>query len=315
MEDNYNISDEERLLNRLIRASQKEPSDGFTRPDGDTVMAYLLGTATARQKKAIRKALLKSPTFRREMKDMVKAIETMDDAAIQAAVDEDEDDTTIPDIKILLKRYPDLSTVQAVSPSLWQRFKELLIPRVYVPAVVTAVIVAGLIFIPSALRGPELVQMVLLEKPTDRGYLSSFELRKAIAPATSDAFKDQKEAAMAGFRLLGNYENGEFKLYSDLQRSEPTTSTQAISIQLMDSLGTIIQKFKVQVPKKGFKSDKPITTWILTLPDRNLYRADIESDDIMIIWNEDMGRQGCITLTYYNGDGYRAILGYPFELR
>jgi hypothetical protein len=72
---NNHRPDTDQRLYELIRKAEDEFPDEFTRPDEDDITAYLMGTSSEEQNARIRKALLASRAFRREILGLAEEIE------------------------------------------------------------------------------------------------------------------------------------------------------------------------------------------------------------------------------------------------
>ena len=62
--------------------SREGLSESFERPDSEIITAYLMGTASEKQKQIVRKVLLQSSTFRKEILQMAQDIEMLSDEDI-----------------------------------------------------------------------------------------------------------------------------------------------------------------------------------------------------------------------------------------
>ena len=319
MPDKHNSgnSDEDDMLNELIRASREEPVDRFVRPDGNAITAYLMGTATEEQKKAVKSALLQSKKFRREILNMAQ---DMDALASSELLTEKEDlqEIPVPDRQEFLERYGERiarATAEPVSlwvkvKGFWRRLTELRIPQVYAPAVAAAAVLVFVI-IQTGIFAPDSTWSLVHEN-MEQGLLVPNVTR---ATESQKTYPTPELAALAKIRFLLKFEGGQFYQNPVEKRPEPPSPSRSILLRLVDSDNNIIQEFRENIPITKASSSEPVMAWALGLPQRNLYKIRMRSDTMAAKWTEDMGSHGCVTFSYFDEDGYRATVGFTLDLR
>ena len=161
---------------------------------------------------------------------------------------------------------------------------------------------------------PFMTQTVNELSPT----MANVEPSKLISNATRSAtgeksYETPQDAALAEFRFLVKYENREFQLNPIIDRTKPDSTLQSIEIKIMDSSKVLVEKFNAYIPKVSRSySDSPLI-WILAFPSRNIYSMPIKNGSVEIIWPDINNDRGCLTITYQEMDGYKAIEGYIFR--
>ncbi len=311
-------SEEDAILDQLIRECRdKEPADGFARPDRDMISAYLMGTATEEQVKVVRSALARSEEFRREILEMAQDMDAVADLDL-TVYDREAQQIPVPDLQELLRKKPEPIPVPAERVSFWTKLKkswgrliERRIPQLYAPAFAVAAVLAVVIMKTGWLtpdRGWSLVS-----KNMEQGLLVSNLTREAVGPRKD--YSTPELAALAEFRFLLKFEAGQFLLDPVKERPEPPSVSRRILLRLVDRNDKMIQEFTEYVPIMKVGAVGRVTAWALGLPARNLYSLEMKSDTLTVRWTENMGFYGCVTFTYREQEGYRAVVGFTFDLR
>jgi hypothetical protein len=336
---NIHNPDKDALLNELIRACWRDDSQSkFVRPSPDAITAYLMGTATKRQKKAVTKALSLSSAFCQEILEMAKDMDALENMELSTS-----EDITVPDRQEFMEKVAKRIIPVRKQQSFWVKLKafwtkpfELRIPRLYAPALAAAVILALVIiqiptyiahktYPPVLTQKPErpnasipenkspllLAQLSLVSEKTDPGELRLKNTRGIGSRMVSD---NPRDAALAVFRDVLNYQNNEFQLVPSAKSPEPSPLSHGIVLRLVDSTGITIRDFQAYIPVSKTESLEPVMAWVLGLPSRNLSRINMLSDTVLVAWTEDMGTKGCVTFTYHGKKGYGAVAGSTFDL-
>lgn len=334
MSDMPNGEKADQRLDELIRACRGgEKAAGFVRPSGDAITAYLLGTATDDQKRAVNKALIHSKEFRREILEMSTDIEVLASMDLTPS-EEDSQQVPVPSREEFEKQHKQDSPILSKLKVFWERLVEFRIPQLYVPALATATVLI-LVAIQTTLylthKKPqaelERVKKVevkgiahtlkwsLIPKQLDRGYLSSNVPRSAESKSGKNpAYSDPQEAASMEFGNLVKYEKGLFLFKPAVKKPEPISLSRSIVLRLVDSSGSLIQEFPAYVPVTRAGSSEPVTAWLLGLPSTNLYTVEMTSDTLNVLWTRGLDAKGCVTFTYFDGKKYRAVMGFTFDL-
>ena len=79
--------EENKFLGKLLRMSQEDKKDAFTRPADATILAYMAGTASQFQKDEIMAALAASPSFRREFREIARDLLSLSEKETQQQFD------------------------------------------------------------------------------------------------------------------------------------------------------------------------------------------------------------------------------------
>jgi len=308
-------SDEDAILSKLIRASRKKPAGGFVRPDGEAITVYLLGTATKEQEKAVKAALLQSAAFRQEILGMAEDMDALASPELLAEKKEAAK-IAVPDRREFLARYGERIDTRDETESFWAKLKKWGIPQIYGPALAVAAVLAFVIIQTGIFApGRKMVQWSLVSENMDPALLVSNITREASEGALGKASPNSKEAALREFRYLLKYENIQFQLNPVEKRPEPPFPSRSVLLRLIDVSDSPIQGFQAHIPIAQAGSSEPVIAWALGLPSRNLYSFEMPSDTVAVKWTKEMGSKGCVTFTYHDEGGYRAVAGFTFDLR
>lgn len=316
--DNTNQSKQDRILSRLVRAARKTEARGFTRPDDDTIIAYLMGTATPDQDRLMRAALCCSEAFRREILQMAKGMEDLE--AETAADTEPSAVPRAPSRQEFLRRYGDVPEGERRPLSFLTRLRRMWGVRVYVPAAVVAALVV-LFTMRTTLFGPG--------GPQDPGVATPLLVQSLIAPEEligtgavrghrtefEKTYASSDEAAKAVFRGLLERSGTEFVFVpvEDRPRREPPKEpAKELVLWLVDDTGRRMAEFKADVPVGGARPQ--YGAYMLTLPSTALYKTDLVADTTRLVWPDTLGTKGCIAFTYACEDGYCGAGGGTFQI-
>ncbi|MCX5753167.1 MAG: hypothetical protein NTW97_05910 [Candidatus Krumholzibacteria bacterium] len=316
-------------MNRLIRESRAEPAPGFTRPTQETILAYLMGTATAEQEKLVRKALLESRTFSDEILCMARDIESLDRERL---LEQKKSPVGIaaPELADFLRRHEPDREARATG-SFLSRLQWLLVPRRLVPIAASALAVLTFLIVRMA-TGPvpqiaettppstapvevapitvALATWNLVNSALDPGYLQSNITRGAETP---QLYSNAKEAAVAKIAYLLEPVKGGFRPKSIEKMQRPEGAYRTVMLICNDVSGNHIKDIVTYIPSVPSTARPRITAWALTLPARNLYNLPMKSDTITVLFSKDMPADACIVFTYAKDKEQKAIPGYSLE--
>jgi hypothetical protein len=310
---NNHLKDKDVILNKLIRASRKkEPLKEFVRPDPDAIVAYLMGTATQKQEKAITSALLQSESFRREMLEIAQDMDAVAELDL-ASYEEEAREISVPDLREYLEEHvgrPDVDQRETFWESFqrfWAALTKLRIPQLYAPAAVAATL-----FTLVVIHLVTLTPWSLVRKDMEPGFLVSNLTRTA---ESEKYYLEPEQAALGKLRFLLEFKDGQFQLRQVKKRPPPALRSRIVVLLLIDSNDNLIQEFQANVPLTEPSSSEPVVAWAIGLPSRNLYNLKMKSDSVEVKWTQDMGSYGCVTFTYRHEEGHRAVLGFTFDFR
>lgn len=293
------LSDEDELLNRLIRASRQEPEDGFVRPDGDAIIAYLMGTATKKQEKAVRAALLKSSAFRREILQMGQDMDAL--ATSELPIDKKKsEEIAVPDYRKFLGKYIKYKSRDKDKETIWDMLVKRKPSFFLVPAAATIILIIA--FILPFLNGLDYRDSwTFVKNYDDSGYWQYNETR-----SIRQIFDDPGHAVFAKLQSVIEYEKGEvtFKTIE----IEPTIDepSATYSLRIINEEGRLIQDISVIIPDTRETTPEPIQAWAFTLETKNMYKLEIHDNKSSAIWPEDAQGKGCIIFTYNTKTGFQS---------
>lgn len=324
------LSDEDALLNRLIRESRAEPAPGFARPSQETILAYLVGTATAEQEKMIRKALLESRIFCDEILCMARDIESLDRECL---LEQKKSPVGIaaPELAGFLRKHEPERNADAERGSFSSRLLWLLVPRRLVPIAASALAVLAFLIVrmgtgpvpqiaettPPSTAPAEVAPITValatwnpVDSALDPGYLESNITRGAETP---QVYSTAKEAAVAKIADLLESVEGKFRPKAIEKMRRPEGAYRTVMLTCNDVSGNRIKDVVAYIPSAADTTRPRITAWALTLPARNLYNLSMKSDTISVLFSKDMPADAFIVFTYAKDQEQRAIAGSPLE--
>jgi hypothetical protein len=326
-ERHHQDSDEDTLLNRLIRASREEADDGFIAPSPETITAYLRGTASKQQVEVVKAALTKSPAFRREILAMAQDMDVLA-AAEPLPGQEKGEGPVVPDRPMFLERFEERMGYSPGYDTFWAKLKRWRVPQVYAPAAVVAAILVIMI-VRVHLMGPVatppsgLARWTMMEKRVDPGALIGQSTRGVAGGEPKESFPNPRDAALAEFRRILVYRDGAFRLnLIELTKRKPSEQASPLdqaaglrtaSLEFIDEHGGHLGDYRAEVPILDEETGRRPQAWLLTLPSIRLYMLDMISDTLAVGWTGDLEPEGCLTFTYRDKGGYRATKAAPFE--
>jgi hypothetical protein len=301
----------------LIQLMRRLPktSSAFKRPEDSFITSYLLCEATDSEKTVIEEAMLNSTDFRSEILQLAKGIDSL---AIERVGSVDSDQITAPDRQTFLNKH----ATKPVRSDLWRyligHLKRLIVPQIYVPAVVTAASVLLIFYLrtepPHDRYVADNLEWRLEEVGLDRNLLRSKQVRGPSRPLISEAKADARTAALSEMRELLTYTDGTFEFSPTAESQQPPSSFHQYVLQITDSTSKYSELFSVFVPSTPDSPDHIVGAWLLTLPSQNLYKIDLLYDSLIIAWPSVPDDSGCLVVTYRDNGGFRAFRGLTIDL-
>jgi len=332
----------DKALDKLIARLSSETPKNFLRPSDECIRAYLLGLATEEQKSETWSALDTSPAFRQEILEIANELETFASEVTAREAAKLKVENVPKAISRLIEPRP--------KPSILEIFKKYFtFPRA-IPAIASAALVLFVslytvqYFWPGStdrldtnsvqqppdtaelpadnaddatnvvepVEPPALSKWALVSEEVDPGLLISMLPRDASTQASTKTYTAPDSAALAEFRFLLSFEDGEFKLQPEPKRPVFEQVSRTVQLTILDQNERMIRKITAEIPV----SDTAITTieaWLLSLPSRTLYKVDMTKDSMTVkIDNKEIPKGG-ITFTFGSGNWFKSTLGFVFK--
>ncbi len=294
---------EEENNDRLMRLVQLASSSDTvaSRPTPEALASCLQGTATEEEKAQVRRALDQSSSFRREFLSLIKDLEAVESGQAEEPV---EVPIQVPeDIRReVLKEY---RSDPVPAPSLWERLRESIVVRVYVPVAAAAAI---LLVVIQSLIPPSAQEWELVRSEVEPAELISMETRSA----SELTFATAEQAALAGFAQMLEFGDGRFHFKpADSLQMVPAGPTREITLTLTDRDGDATVTYVAQIPKSMNPKRDELTAWMLTLPDRRVFRANITALSPALIAPEASVLRIVLVAVFEGPSGYQFD---PFQL-
>jgi hypothetical protein len=137
---------------------------------------------------------------------------------------------------------------------------------------------------------------------------------RGVSVDETSSYSNPKDAALAEFRSRLSFKDGKFSFAPEESLPSSTPPYRRLFLQFADSSGVILADFKASIPLTIARMPSSVTAWILTIPERNLYRLDLPSDTVAVTWNKLLSEKGCVAFTYASAKGYKSAAGLTFEL-
>jgi len=294
---------EDRLLDILIRHSEKKANDNFKRPDENTITAYLQGYADQIQRDEIHQAMNESPQFRREILDLASLLDEIDTNEIIKEARE-IDAAQIPKRKVFLKN----GGHDIFGKSFWEKIKILISWKVYVPVAATVLIL--FLFYMFYQQTPHIK---LVSESVEKERLISLNLRQTERAILSEAYSHDQDAALAGFSEILTLENIDFEINPDYHNPPSPDSGYKVHLRFMGEGDIIFEEIQTTIKYIDGNAPEKIKAWILTLPSLQLWNVEINKPKMTIPWNEEYGKEACVTFTYEVDSQFRH--GEVFSLK
>ena len=302
-EDNHKNNE---LIYRLIRMVRSPGDKEFVRPDKDTISAYLLNSASEEQRKIMQKALLKSESFRREILVIAEDIEKVSEAN-EELLKKTLGNTPVPNLNEYLHRYGKTGNIPGDSLSVWRKLRELLFPRLFIPAPVAGLVMVLLLSIFTIQYYYSIPKSWnFTYEQQDNNFWRTNQTRGIFTKTYANAL----DAAFNEFRLLMDYhpEIDDFMLKPPENRAQYKFHYYTVKFELLRETGKLLANFSAQIP-----SHQDVQVWAFDVDHKKAYRYNIRNDNLKLNWPSYMGKRGIITVTYKTDSGYRAKEGYTFS--
>lgn len=289
------IGDDDELT-RLIREAGQIVDASFARPSDESVRAYLLGNANAKQKHEVREALVASSKFRQEIAQLTEELEELPAGLFtETATPEGQASSFVKK----QRTKSEVSFTDKISGWLGRILAPLSAPQ-WATAGAAAVIVVA-ISLTYLMRENDYidVQPYLVSNSVEAEVLRGFKPRGA-DNTKSPGFPTSNEAALDAFRSVLEYQGGLFTAHRhDL--GARTEGERRVSLQITDSDN---QKslFESIISAEAAADAANLELWILILPDRTLYRATLTSDAVGVRLESSPGKQFVVALTWQISD-------------
>ncbi len=343
MDENEKNNDKlNKALDKLVASVSREVPQDFVPPSEKCIRSYLLGKASEQQKSEMWSALNASPSFRRDILEMAQDLEVFasDVAAKEAAKLKLEN---VPNaISRLIEPKPELSILEKFQ-------KYFTLPRA-IPAIASAALVLFVSLytvqnfwpgstdpldtistqqppdtdelpadngddattIVEPVEPPALSKWALVSEEVDPGLLISMLPRDASTQASTKTYAAPDSAALAEFRFLLSFDDGEFKLQPEPKRPVVKQTSRTVQLTILDQDENLIREITAEIPV----TDSTIATieaWLLSLPSRTLYKVDMKRDTMTVRIDKKEIPKGGITFTYGSGNWFRSTLGFVFQ--
>ena len=321
------LSDKQAFLNRLIRLAREQKRDGFVRPDANSILGFLTGTGTEDQARAVRKALLQSEEFRREILDAAQDMESLDKADFHDQ-EREEPGIKAPDRTQFLQLHKRKAERERSLFLAWPKLQWVLAPRRLVPAAVVGTALVTFLVARFALSPqfahhdvssgavfpaiPAPATWSLVETEVDQGYLERNVTRGA---ESRQHFLTANEAAYA--EMAGLLETTEAGLQPRPvgRIARPKGASRPVLLICEDESRHYIRGVAAYIPLETDSVRIQATAWALVLPSRDLYMVPMTSDTMAVLCSKSMVTTACFAFTYPNAKEQRGIPGFSPEER
>ena len=291
-------------------------STEFVRPGEQVIAAYVSGSATEQEKSIIQVAMIGSPAFRAEIRDMVIESETI--ISISDVSLPDYDAVSVPDRVGFLKRRGGNSVSGNGDISFMDKLAKIIRSRFYVPAVAVAAILVLLIYgDPFLLHDRSHIDstdLILVQHEVPKEMLIPVSTRAAATSSRMRIFDSAEKAALHEIRYLITWQQGDFSIGEQRPQDTSSAPCKDINIQLATTSGQQLREFVFHLPVTDSLAESPLMVWALALPSRNLYNAPLLTDTAKIIWPGHSDSIGCLTITRAVAGGYQSLASWSFDL-
>ncbi len=298
-----------RLLKPVLanRASEAWPSQ-------ETLYTYMYGSPTEAEVKEVQQALALSPALQSALIDIAEINDWFSTNAARITFDSIEiPHMPLVDRAIKRARIGFWRRMTAVVQSFFERLIELLHSKPLGGKLALApVAILALIAIIALIRTDP--HSPIFFKEMDPAFLISSSTKGTSSSDEGVAYQSAETAAMNEFRKLVHYQVADKSfLYTTSLPSGRLDKGEEVRVKLRDGESGKEIECALSLPLNSFQGkEAAITLWILTTPDLKLWRYDLEDRSVTLDYNSQMGRNGVMTLTYKDADGYVAVPGTGF---
>ena len=303
------------ILKSLIRLARQNSDEDFIRPDDETIAAYLDGIATDAQKQVMEKALIASSDFRKEIRDMANDIDIIEQKDYSQPIESRKEPET-PKYENFVSKTKKSVRKNEERTSLLVQISEIFQNRmvpVYAIAAVAFIIIIVLL-IPFLSHKDSFSRWSLVENNYPKNYLTSNKTRSGVGVISKNIYESAFEAAVSEFRFLLYYRKGDLLLRPRVSFINVDSTLRPICVTFIGKADKSPENFISYVPRSTRNDVDSLEAWLLTLPSRNIYKLNLLSDSTAVIWDNSFGLSGCITITFYDRSGFRAVMGNTFEI-
>ena len=298
--DNSNLNSDE-IIKRLVRLAREDTKDDFIRPSDETIEVYLCDKANEIQQQEMEITLIASSDFRKEIRDIVLDSEKIAEKNFSEPK-EDKLEIVVPKLSSFIA-----SKERKQSEGIWDKIINLSQTRATQVVVLAA---AALIILTVVQRETlfnesdqyeewsfvETVETPLLISSTTRDITSIEEIKRYDTP---------REAALAAFRdiLEFDFDTGEFSF----RQSAPILDGNYISVvsfTFVNENGEKLVSVVDSILERKINFEDNNTAFLLTIPDKNLYKYDIEQNETFTIWPRKECEESCLVFIYHDTSGY-----------
>lgn len=307
---------DEKALNSLIRAARSSPEGQSKRPDDGTIQAYLLGSANEEQKAAVMRCLEQSASFRREMLEMAEDIDAL--SSSESEFGQPGSEEPVPDFEDFLYQHGEMKRAadKIVDPVKPVRSN---VTRIWVPVLAAAalIIAVGIPVVKYALQDlPTVSQVVpapLHHENVEPHLLVPNLTRLPGELAETTGFPSSREAALDQCRNMLKFEGGQLEVDTLFSQPVATESEEGLRLVFVDSAGDTVESFGVS--NVATEEADSLRVWILGMPSRDLYSADLIDRSALVTWLPEMSGRGCIVFTGRLNDEHRSFGAATFHLK
>lgn len=330
MTDNFkDKNNQDKQLDKLVRAAMLDSEDGFSRPSDSTIEAYLLGTATGEQKENVRSALIRSAAFRREMLSLAEDIDSLTDTEVARKFEQTRV-PSVPELKTLLQTHKG----DAETDTLLCRLRSWIIPDglnrwlaalfsgrtsmrlAQIGVAVSAVLVLLFLTTDEDIRYADIdlpMSSWVQETKLDMGLLVPNVTRTPSAePDPIQYFASHLEAAEAEFSRIISFQDGSFAVDSTTRLVQPAGESVSVLLRCLDESGKIVRDFTADVPVAAVDSVE-VRAWLLELPSRGVHSLIPAFDSVSAELPFQQGAYGCLVFTYFKDGKFAAVNGIPYS--
>lgn len=294
-------SDDDQELNQLLSEANQIGGDTFTRPSDEVIESYLLGHASKSQTDEVRHALLLSSEFRHELATLTGELASIDSSRVK------KDLESIPNGAV-----PDLSSfvsgAYAEESQRTQRQRGFggVVNTLFRPRRAAAFVFVILIIVSFALMQDDhlpLGKLSLVRQQVAPDDIIRLSPREVGVAGQSTAYETAELAALAGFRSSLDYRNGEFVIETESINNWVPSKDAKVLLRLKPIDGGT-PDIEGMLPSDSFKDGQSVSVWLLLLPDRKLYMAEISTQELQVEVSEHGELRGLAAFIWFGNGSY-----------
>ncbi len=321
---------EEQLLDNWIRRSRPSDGAGFERPDEESIIRYLDGTASDFQLRRMRRAIEASPDFRRELLKMAQEFDQLSGA--QAPLRTEESQLATPALETIKSRLrsakgdasattsrPENLRKVSLRERLFGRSAQALIPWA-VAATMTIVVIGQNVF-----RGSQPLRLLPLTELSPEGQIEkSLFVRmntrstsqQDASPARFQVYPTAREAAERRLTELIEFRisDGQYVVHPAQIVDTSQRSSRNVQLTIVGNSQNTLAETAVGLPEIADSSKSSAELWMIGLPSHVLARSQLPFDTLGIVWPNASDSLAGVVVTYPTDSGYAAISGQMIRL-